>query len=660
MRTFLSLLLAILMLGSGFTSVAAQERDGVSTLTGGITITNPNILSDVSEPYMLLTDMTPYVNRDRDEAVPLESQIIGAIDGDLAKGASFAIHLPIAPQGTANDLAGRRGDGSGVQIYSVEFSANSLGDPFQDAEELTGWGTALSSLVTQLGNGEVIGGQVVVWAPDDKELVPTGLGKDGRFLTRDDPVGPVKAGWTVLDLNADPFKQIRSDEVKITIVKGDDGFTDYGNLSFTDAFDSLVAQLELRYPYTEMKGIDWNEMRATYRPRIEKAQATGDQDAFQAAMYEFSLAFGDGHVGSEPPENYVDAHVGGRLGMRLAQTETGEVIVISVTDGLPADKAGIKVGAIVSTWNDQPIARAIADAPILLPASTDTGRRMEQIRYMTRGPLGEHVTVTFQNPRGREKTEKLTFSEDIENRDALNDLTLNLGLADPADLPIVSNILPNGIGYIRVGTFDADTILMSTAWNAALQKLQDLGAVGLIIDVRGNGGGQGLSAMYLAGSFYDRSFELYRQELIDAEGKRIDIGGQNVDPSPVRWELPVAVLIDTDCASACELFVGAMAENPDHLIVGYTPTAGVEGGVYVWNMPGDFRFQAPLLRPVRDGRTYIEGLGVPPNVEVPMTTENLLDPSDAVLVGAVRALVPQIIAALQAEGTPVPEATPTP
>ena len=56
MRTFLSLLLAILMLGSGFTSVAAQERDGVSTLTGGITITNPNILSDVSEPYMLLTE----------------------------------------------------------------------------------------------------------------------------------------------------------------------------------------------------------------------------------------------------------------------------------------------------------------------------------------------------------------------------------------------------------------------------------------------------------------------------------------------------------------------------------------------------------------------------------------------------------------------------
>jgi C-terminal processing protease CtpA/Prc len=660
MRTLLSLLLAILMLGSGFTSIAAQGRDGVTTLTGGITITNPNILSDVSEPYMLLTDMTPYVNRDRDEPVPLESQIIGAIDGDLAKGASFTLHLPIAPQGTINDLARRRGDGSGVQIYSVEFSANSLGDPFQSPEEFTGWGTALSSLVVQLGTGEVIGGQVVIWAPDDKELAPTGLGKDGRFLTRDDPVGPVEAGWTVLDLNEEPFKQIRSDETEITIVKGDDGFTDYGDLSYTDAFDTLLAQLELRYPYTELKGIDWEEMRATFRPRVEKAQGSKDEEVFQETMYEFALAFGDGHVGSEPPENFIDSHVGGRLGMRLAETETGEVIVISVTDGLPADKAGIRVGAIVSRWNDRPIEQAIADEPVIIPASTDTARRLDQVRFLTRGPLDERVSVTYQNPRGQEETAELTFSEDIDNRDALAELSLGLGLADPADLPIVSNILPNGIGYIRVGTFSADTILMSTAWDYAIQQMKDLGAVGLIVDVRGNGGGFGTSALYLAGSFYDRSFELYREVLVDAQGEQIDVGGENVEPSPVQWDLPVAVLINTDCASACELFVAAMAENPDHLIVGYTPTAGVEGGVYAWNMPGDFQFQAPLLWPVRDGRTFLEGRGVPPNVEVSKTMENLLDPSDAVLVGAVQALVPQIIATLQEQGTPVPEATPTP
>jgi carboxyl-terminal processing protease len=186
-----------------------------------------------------------------------------------------------------------------------------------------------------------------------------------------------------------------------------------------------------------------------------------------------------------------------------------------------------------------------------------------------------------------------------------------------------------------------------------------LGSPALIIDLRDNGGGLGVSPLYMAGSFYDEPFELFRTELINEQGVGVDIGGDDVVPGTVQWDLPVAVLIDDGCASACELMTAAIAENPDHLIVGYTPTAGVEASVFLWNLPGDIPFQAPYQRLMRDGEIYLEGAGVPPNVEVPATIDNLLDPDDEVIEAAEEALVPQIQEAAEAAATPAPGATPS-
>jgi C-terminal processing protease CtpA/Prc len=123
----------------------------------------------------------------------------------------------------------------------------------------------------------------------------------------------------------------------------------------------------------------------------------------------------------------------------------------------------------------------------------------------------------------------------------------------------------------------------------------------------------------------------------------------------------VAVLVDESCASACEIFSAAMAEDPDHLIVGYTPTAGVEAEVYFWSLPGDISFQASVGRLERDGELFVEGVGVPPNVPVEWTEENLLNPEDEVLQIAQDALSPLIqeyLAELEAEAAATPEASP--
>jgi carboxyl-terminal processing protease len=229
----------------------------------------------------------------------------------------------------------------------------------------------------------------------------------------------------------------------------------------------------------------------------------------------------------------------------------------------------------------------------------------------------------------------------------------SIGDLNDGQLPMDAKLLDSGIGYIQISSFEANPMLMTTAWNSALNNFSALGAPALILDLRDNGGGLGETPLILAGSFYDKEFELDRMELINEQGKSVDVGADDVVPSPLQWDMPVAVLIDSDCASACEIFAAAIAKNPNNLIVGYTPTAGVEAGVFSWNLPGNVYFQAPIERLVHDGQVFLEGTGVPPNVTVPATADNLLNPGDEVLAAAETALGP-VIAAAQA----TPEASP--
>lgn len=674
-----ALLLVSMLASPGLRPIArAQGPDGgVTTLTGTVTITNPDFTNTFSQRYMLLTDLIPLMSEEpaagaTPEASPaatpdpnatptpmpditLTGQVLGQITGDLSAGASFRIDLPIAPQGTAYSFDPDHADAAGVQVYSVEFMANQQGDPFIGPQEIGTFG--YSSLTFSVGDYDIIGGRLVVWAPDANQLFPTGMGPDGIFFTADDPVGPIPAGWSVVDLDTDPFAIERTPTVDIPIIEGDDGFTDYSDKSYTEAFDALIADLKAQYVYADIKGLDFDALAAKYRPMVEQAERDKDVDAFQAAIYAFSLEFHDGHVSSSPPQSVFDS-IAGRLGMRLAATDEGDVIVISVTEGLPADKAGIELGAVIDTWNGKPVLDAVAEEPLIISQSSEHAALNEQFEFLTRGTLGDSVDVSFRNPDGGEQQATLTFSEDIDGRDVAANTMISSQGEDFSSLPVVAKLLPSGIGYVKINSFYADPILMTTAWDYALNNLLALGAVGLIVDVRDNGGGYATGSLYFAGSFTDAPYVVNEDLQLNADHELVPAGTLQVDPSQVQWPYPVAVLVDDGCASACEIFAGAAALNPRVAIVGYTPSAGIEAGVAQWALPDDTYFQASVLGSFRGDELFIEGTGVPPTVVVPATRDTLLDPDDEVLNAAQDALWPQIEAMLQAEQEGTPVATP--
>ncbi len=673
----LTLLLMVSGVAGSVRPAAAQDSSlasGVQQLGGTYALENPNALSTTSEAYMLLLDMTAFIQRDRELPPPPGSEVISPLVGDLAEGAEFNLPLPITPLGTLHDLGNGEGDGTGVQVFSVEYWSNFEGGPFIGPYEGGGWGTAQSSLETRAVDLEVIGGTIAVWAPDDQQAFSTDFGDDGLLMTEDDPTAAIEAGWTVVDLNSSPFGLSREAQVDVEILTGPDGFSDFSGQGFVDSFDSLLAELTVSYAYTELKDIDFEALAAQYRPLIQAAEDDNDFDAFQDAVYAFALEFNDGHTSSAPGADFITDRIGGRLGMRIKPTDDGDNIVVGVSEGLPASEAGIEPGAVVTEWNGAPVEDAVADEEIILSLSNPVDELAQKYQFLTRGPLDETVEVTFQNPDAdASETVELTFSEDVDGADVGLNTVVDSPINDADALPISTRLLPSGVGYVRVNTFLADPILFTTAWNYAIQNLVANGATGFVVDVRGNGGGYGGLATYIAGTFTEDEFVLDEAYYPDGEGNHVPYGEETVLPVDLGVsDFPVAVLTDLRCASACEIFAAAVANDPEHLIVSYTSTAGIEAGIYLWYLSGGLPFQASYIRfQNEEGQIFLEGYGVTPNVRIPSEPDTLiagngdvgLDYAEAAVVSQLNGDDPRNqeggdIPPAEMDSTPVPDATP--
>lgn len=640
---FVIMMIAIVALAlSGLIPAAAQSSSaaGVTTLKGAVTSQNPFVLADSEDAYIALIDLTAFVKRDKDMKLPFPDQLIVGIEGELDKGAAYTMPLPIEPRARLNDVSNGKGDTKGVAIFSTDYVSNSIGDPFQGPFEWRGWPNGLDSLKYDPGTLEVIGGRMIVWSPDDKQMFPTAFGDDGKLFTKDDPVGSLAPGWTVFDLDRKPFEAIRTREVDVPIIEGAGALNDLSKLTYTQAFDALVKDLRIRYTFTEYKKIDWDALVRDIRPLVEKAEQAKDQQAFNIAMTRFVARFNDGHVSVSTPNTFFQQQTEGGLGMVLGQTDDGVVIAWIVLDKLPAAGAGIKAGAKILEWNSQPIGAALEKVELLFaPQSSPHAIRLQQLRYLMRAPVGTKFTVKFQNPDEDAKTAEMTTVKENESQTLSS---FNYG-RKPEDMPITVRVLLSGMGYIKIGTFSGDNVLLVKNWEWALDTMRRLRVPGLIVDMRQNGGGSGLVAAYFAGSFHTESFVLNESYEADKDGKFIYVGKDLIEPAPNQWTKPVAVLVGPACASACEIFAAAVAHDPNHLIVGRYPSAGVEAGVHPWNLPGGLYFQAPIVQlRYPDGKIFLEGVGVVPNVKVPVTVESLLSTDDPEIPAAEKALQAQI------------------
>jgi carboxyl-terminal processing protease len=209
------------------------------------------------------------------------------------------------------------------------------------------------------------------------------------------------------------------------------------------------------------------------------------------------------------------------------------------------------------------------------------------------------------------------------------------GNAEPA-LPPVENgiILPSGYGYLKINNEHNDDNFPDPALTVqeAVQLFVDYQVPGIILDVRGNQGGDDKLVPQYVGYFFNQR-DLYEKITIYFQPLNIFIKRPSplwIEPLEPHYGGPVVVLIDNATFSSGEGIPMAIQRLPQGVIIGFYDTYGsfgMNGGLI--QLPEGLTLHFPDGQSVDtqgviqlDTNEAMQG-AVAPTVRLPMTEETV-------------------------------------
>ena len=640
---------AIIAINPGSAQVINDEG-GPVVISGELNYTNALFTSGVAEPLVILEDQAGFIDRDQYFIFPLESQVSGQITSDFFTSPfSYSLALPLNPAGSLRDVDNDGEDDPGVMVFSIAYWANLFGGPLLDKCDVYGggWSTGYASVRASndpANRHEIIGGKFVIYAPEAGQGFPNGFGEDGLLFTADDPIITVPQGYSIIDMDSEPFPIDRAARPTVDLLEPEAAaINDFSALSYSEAFAAMVDLFRREYAYTELYELDWDALQETYTPRFAEAEEAEDVDAFALAMRDFLWEIPDGHVGM-PLSHLGDLfreETDGGLGLSLSELEDGRIVASFLLEGGPAANAGLQLGAEILAWDGGTLQEAMDREFVWAhqALSTEHTLRLQQLRYITRFPLGAEVELTFRNPESEEE-ESVTLTT-ISERTSFNHSSFFSGI-EGWELPVEFEILESGYGYVTIYSFSDDERLTIELWERMIETFNNEDVPGIIIDMRQNSGGSGYLADQLGAYFFDEEHILgYSSSFNEAIGDfYLEPGSEDRFCLPEGEEHPrysgeVAVIIAPGCFSACEFFSYNLTIDDRAAIVGHYPTGGLGGAIDDFLMPEDITVRFTVTRALdADMRIHVEAQGVPPSVPVPVTLETFTGEGDPLLEAA--------------------------
>lgn len=336
-------------------------------------------------------------------------------------------------------------------------------------------------------------------------------------------------------------------------------------------------------------------------------------DAMLASMDPYTNYFAESDM--EDVKMQVLGQYGG-IGSLIHQ-EGGKIFVAEPYEGLPADKAGLKIG----------------DRIVAVNGESTEGKTNADVSSAMRGQAGTQVTLRLER-EGKEFDVTITRAE--------------------IRLPNVpySGMVEGNIGYIRL-----DEFTQNAAKNVreAFKKLKrdNPGMKGIILDLRGNGGGLMGEAVDIVNIWVPQN-----ELVVETKGKVVSKNIKSRTRMPAEdLDIPVAVLINGQSASASEIVSGSLQDLDRAVVIGersygkglvqnilpmpYNSQMKVTVSKYF--IPSgrciqaiDYKHRDENGRAIkvpdslktafstRHGRTVYDGFGIEPDIEVEHPTSSLL------------------------------------
>jgi carboxyl-terminal processing protease len=390
-----------------------------------------------------------------------------------------------------------------------------------------------------------------------------------------------------------------------------------------DSFEHLWKTIYENHFDPGFGGLDWKAIRLEFLPRIEAAR---DKREARTVMRQMLSRIRLTHFSIIPSELYdeVSRPAGsqswdGVTGINVRVVD-GHALVTSVDPGSPAEGAGVKPGWEIFQIDKQEVPLRLAAVAKELEGKTLKDLALSDVvAGRLEGNIGESVTVSFLDGDNRTIERSLRLDEARGSKFQLGNLPSGRVWLDN------KTIVPD-IGYISFNGFIAPAYLMP-AFNDAMKSFGH--SAGIIIDIRGNMGGQGDIVAGMAGWFIpEKGKHLGTIQLRSNTLKLV------VRPRPEVYTGPVAILVDGHTLCAAEIFAGGLRESGRARIFG-THTGGAVLGGAVEKLPNGDGFMYAFANYVTAGGQVLEGNGLVPDVEVKHTREALLQGRDLILEAAV-------------------------
>lgn len=256
------------------------------------------------------------------------------------------------------------------------------------------------------------------------------------------------------------------------------------------------------------------------------------------------------------------------IGIVVNLTEENEIKLVDVNEDGPAKEAGLKIDDVITAID---------------------GNNVSEMEYadavnLVRGETGTEVTLTIK--RGTQQLDFTMTREEIVSQS------------------VTSCMLENDIAYIRITGFKENT---SYQYNVELKKCLEDGAKAIIFDLRNNGGG-------LVSACSDCLDPLLPEgDIAIAEFK--DGSSEVICKSDdLELDLPMAVLVNENSASAAELFAAALRDFDKAVLVGKnTFGKGIMQNTYNLDNGGGIRLTVAKYRTVKS--ECYHGVGLAPDYE---------------------------------------------
>lgn len=380
-------------------------------------------------------------------------------------------------------------------------------------------------------------------------------------------------------------------------------------------FDDVWETIEDRYYDPKFHGIDWQEKRTTFRPVAARA---GNTQEFYDVLRQMIASLRDAHTRVYSPDEKFDWWTPRfvTVGLTVREVEHAPTIM-QIEAGSAASKTDIRPGDVIVSVDDVPVAEYVAQRMRNFGLVDEGNMRHRVIANLFDGTAGTNVKIGWITRNGKEKSTVLQryWSQ------------RNLGFNNQRK------------GKIAILRLDAFTQSVAIEFAKNLPAVVD-GAEGIVLDLRGNGGGDAEAMADVASLFLDEGTNLGR--FADRSGASFELQTfpkrlwRSSAVSPTK--LPLVVLTSENTSSAAEILAATLQAKGRAQVLG-SGTCGCvlairnrhalpDGGVLDVS---EFDYKTA-------GGVRLEGAGIKPDKVIALTRSDVYSRHDRALERALKLL----------------------